>query len=329
MGVAAKNLMLTGLSFFFVSMILLMYYMHCRAYDHIKNSEDYSRLSALLEDDDGITTDSDETIENPNRLLKALARTSKGNRARVVTWTCFALFVLLVGEAVVVDTMVWENCWGWPDIDVESSLGEAPPVFFLVMLIMLCFCTGFELIYARETQSVMPSTSDGSPWDPISHGVPPAFRLFGLPAMWFTSQEAHDDLKLWITHAQRHHDNYPVAKIYPEEMALFALNGNGGCILRKTLLHAKFYSVDYGQFLSRDSRGRPCQLRDGAEPTELDVDLVFYDKVSMEYLQPEETYAQGQVHLLPGATFNYGASIGRHSLASLGDEDLSPGPQNV
>jgi hypothetical protein len=216
----------------------------------------------------------------------------------------------------------------WYDFDGESFLGEAPPTLLLVMTIMILACALFEFFYARETQCVMPCTSGGEPWDPIVHGVPAKYRWFGLPAMWFTTQEAHDDLKLWLTHARRHHGKSPVHKIYPEEMALFALNANGGCVLRNALLHAKCYSVDKGQFLSSyGSKGQLRPLKDGMEPTQLDVDLVFYDHQSTEYLQPEETYEQGQVHMLPRAPTKRLRSLA--SMGSLSDEDCFSGHEDV
>jgi hypothetical protein len=227
----------------------------------------------------------------------------------------------------------YEELDSWYTLTGETSWGEHAPSLLLVMTIMVVACALFEYIYARETQCVMPCTSDGRVWDPILHGVPRKYRWFGLPAMWFTSQEAHDDMQLWITHARRHHGKSPVRKIYPEEMALFALNGNGGCILRNTLLHAKFYSVDHGQFLYHGSNGLLRPLKSGMDPTQLDVDLVFYDHQSSEYLQPEQTYEQGQVHLLPrAATSNFRAPGRLQSMASLAsywDDEQSPGPDNV
>lgn len=81
------------------------------------------------------------------------------------------------------------------------------------------------------------------PWDPVAHGIPHRFRWLGLPSMWFTTTDAYADLSLWIEQAKGRPHERKVNKIFPEEMALFSLQASGACQLRRTLRHAKLYSV--------------------------------------------------------------------------------------
>merc|ERR1719263_847525 len=106
---------------------------------------------------------------------------------------------------------------------------------------MVAFHMTFEWLYWRETQCVMPAGADGNvPLDPREdgHGIPHRYSWFGLPSMWFTSQQAYDDLRLWIMHSRFDYDLVKY-KIYPEEMALLALDPDGASYVRKTLASSK------------------------------------------------------------------------------------------
>jgi len=293
-----------GYSVMFVAIVLMFYVFHAAHYDTM-DIGDYKHLADLLEDDDGDQRGG--TVENPNRLLKAMKLCRRGRRRRaLIIMSGFALLCLVLWTLVV---MQWLGCIEWKS---EFLRGEFYPTLLLVGTLMLLFHTFFEWLYWRETQCVMPlrDPKSGASWDPRQHGVPPGYRWFGLPSMWFSSAEAYKDLRLWITHA-RDCDNRKrsvVEKVFPEEMAIFALDVGGGCLLRSALLHAKLYHAKSGQFLTRggglgSNQGKlaallvdPTPPRVGLE--ELGIDLAFYDSQSKEYLQPEEDYRRGQVHLL-------------------------------
>lgn len=308
--VAAGNKWQCGYSCIFVAILLCLYAFHAAHYDSMDIS-DYRQLVDLLEDDDGCTRNG-RTIDNPNRLLKALAVSRRGRRRRS-TATIASFGSLCAAMWFVVVSI-------WADMDFYDWAEEMKDDFYATLLLvgtfMLGFIVAFDWIYWRETQCVLPfyDAANGVPFDPHKHGIPRGYRWLGLPSMWFTSQEAYDDLRLWITRAQQHggaelDSDDPRAveevsvsrhgKIYPEEMAIFALDG-GGCLLRNALLHAKLYSNRSRNFMTRvdteDGKVRP--IRKGEEPEELGVRLLLFDSSSREYLEPEEGYSEGQVHLL-------------------------------
>eukprot|EP00434_Breviolum_minutum_P033715 symbB.v1.2.029834.t1/scaffold3307.1/size59352/1 len=186
--------------------------------------------------------------------------------------------------------------------------GEFYATLLLVGTLMLIFHSIFEWLYWRETQCVMPywNRARKVPWDPVVHGIPHRFRWLGLPSMWFTSSESYADLSLWIHHAKGHEFGRKANKVFPEEMALFSLYARNACQLRRSLRHAKLYNVHKASFLTRgDDAKSKCQrlqsLPTGSEPEELQIDFMFYDILSKEYLQPEEDYTDTQIHVLQHA----------------------------
>jgi len=216
--------------------------------------------------------------------------------------------------------------WAVPTPDDGKWLGflyeEELAVIATQMLIgtvMLLFHSIFEWLYWRETQCVMPwNDKDDRPWDPRNKrgdGVPPSYSWFGLPSMWFTSREAYDDLRLWITIATSNKlVSHVETKIFPEEMALFALDPDNACDLRRTLKHAKLFSLADWEYQSRElnpsetsrqsSFGqRQVQLRSlqvGQAPEELQVELALYDSATGQFLEPhhQKEYRSGLVQLL-------------------------------
>lgn len=189
---------------------------------------------------------------------------------------------------------MWMGVFSEEDRTMQAALT-------LVGTAMVAFHVSFECIYWRETQCVMPLDADGeSPLDPRAEGsgVPFQYRWFGVPSMWFTSQKALDDLRLWITYCRWENCNH-MAKIFPEEMALLALNPDGASYLRRTLASAKLFSMSNFEFLTRDKEtGQPRPVNRGEDPEELGLDFVLFDNASEQFLQPEEDYRGGMMRLL-------------------------------
>lgn len=188
---------------------------------------------------------------------------------------------------------------GWVFFSDEDRTMQA--ALTLVGTAMVAFHLSFEYIYWRETQCVMPLDVDGkSPLDPkvMGRGVPIQYRWFGFPSMWFTSQKASDDLRLWITYCCWEDCNH-MAKIFPEEMALLALNPDGASYLRRTLASAKLFSMSDFEFLTRDTQtGQPRQLERGEDPEELGLHFVLFDNASEQFLQPEADYRGSMMRML-------------------------------
>lgn len=283
-------------SILFVALTLILFVVHEARYDKM-DIEDYKSLVQLLEDDDGVS--GFKTIQNPNRLLKALTLSRDKHRKK----RSFISIVL----CVVILWIAWINifaCWISPPsddlwfglFDFEDRMVQA--TLLLVGTAMVVFHISFEWLYWRETQCVMPTHDDRS-WDPrsVADGVPNRYRWFGLPSMWFTSREAYDDLRLWITLSRKDGD-VVLTRIHPEEMALFALQPEGASYLRKTLADAKLFSMGNWEFLARDAKGKPEAVKKGEDPDSLGISFVFYDKLTETYLQPGEDYAGGVMRLL-------------------------------
>eukprot|EP00931_Biecheleriopsis_adriatica_P041510 TRINITY_DN23719_c0_g1_i1.p1 TRINITY_DN23719_c0_g1~~TRINITY_DN23719_c0_g1_i1.p1 ORF type:complete len:536 (+),score=100.98 TRINITY_DN23719_c0_g1_i1:59-1666(+) len=294
-----------GYSVLFVAILFMMYAFHAAHYDTFDIS-DYRNLVELLEDDNGILEG--RSVDNPNRLLKALSLARSGRRRRAV------LFIVFFGTICIV---MWSLVFSQWTMELQLTgmwrgflTGEFYATLLLVGTLMLTFHIVFEWLYWRETQCFMPLHNSGEPWDPRIHGIPRRFSWFGLPSMWFTSPEAYEDLSLWIQHCKGQLPRRGKAnKIFPEEVALFSLDAMGACRLRKTLLHAKLYSVQKGSFLIKDGL-EPLDASKDQQPQELGIDLMYFDSVSKEYLQAEEDYTAGQVHALRQSPSTLRSSLG-------------------
>eukprot|EP00439_Symbiodinium_sp_Y106_P057899 s3135_g8.t1 len=273
--VLAGNVWQLGYSVLFVAILFVMYGFHAAHYDTMdirRCLSDYHHLVDLLEDDHGVC--GGRSIDNPNRLLKALTLARTGRRRRAV------LIILLFG---LLCSGMWSMvAYSWTMELTEGvwSIGdEFYATLLLVGTLMLLFHTVFEWLYWRETQCVMPwwNRQLKEPWDPARHGIPCAARKpeqreeFGLPSMWFTCGSAYSDLSLWIQHAKGQWRGKKVNKVFPEEMALFSLHASGACQLRRTLQHAKLYSVQRCSFLTRE--GDANALPKGSDPEELQINF--------------------------------------------------------
>mmetsp|Transcript_111666 Transcript_111666/g.175921 ORF Transcript_111666/g.175921 Transcript_111666/m.175921 type:complete len:614 (+) Transcript_111666:35-1876(+) len=293
-------------SVLFVGSVLGIYAVHEIRHDGM-DIEDYKALSGLMEDDNGTYRGSNgEPIEvqNPNRLLKALSLSKNFQRRRRsgITIICLTVFILVMWAGIFF-------AWATTDSDEGTHLRflyeDEVAVMATQMLIgtvMLLFHGVFEWLYWRETQCVMPTMPGDRgqrSWDPraTADGVPRQYLWFGLPSMWFTSREAYDDLRLWITYSCKH-SNHIVTKIHPEELALFALKPEGAGYVRRTLDDAKLFSIGKWEFFKRDKRGVPKPVQNGEEPEKLGMSFVFFDRASEQFLQPEEDYQSGMMRLL-------------------------------
>jgi hypothetical protein len=297
--VAAENWSQLGFSIVFVALVLALFAVHEIRYDGM-DIEDYKSMVDLLDDDDGICNG--QNVQNPNRLLKGLTLSyCKSRRCRAFLTIFLSILVCLT---------VWANIfWSWaqPPADGEKWLGVfdeedriVQASLLLVGTCMVVFHIAFEWLYWRETQCVMPRCSNGSPLDPREHGhgLPMRYRWFGLPSMWFTSDEAYNDMRLWVQYSRQDAQG-TMPKLYPEEMALLALNPDGASYLRKTLTSAKLFGRSTWEFLTRDgTTGELRPVKKGEKPEELQLDFVLFDSASDQFLQPEEDYRSGMMRLL-------------------------------
>lgn len=209
----------------------------------------------------------------------------------------------------------------WTGDDLEHAA-----TLLLVTTVML-FCQFlFEVMYWRETQYCMPSKED-RPWSLKEDGYPNDWHLcwlFGPPCIWFSSQQAYDDLRIWVTLASGEHSHSKsarvqsvVRRVFFEELALYAMqNETSATRLRRSLLQAKLFDKETDSFLRRerskpysprhepphvlmrdisgkliDTRGPKgfyrVDLKAGQRPDELGLELLFYDDRSGVYWAPD------------------------------------------
>merc|ERR1719491_711157 len=136
----------------------------------------------------------------------------------------------------------------------------------LVASLMFGLHAAFELVYCYEMGSVMPFTDEGDVRDPRKLGLPIRFKLFGLPSMWFTSEEVLRDLSRWV---ELVYPSSRVSQIYPQELALYALSGEDERLsLQDTLKHAKLFDGKCRNFVG---------LEQGQEPRSLQIELCYFD----------------------------------------------------
>mmetsp|Transcript_39205 Transcript_39205/g.71130 ORF Transcript_39205/g.71130 Transcript_39205/m.71130 type:complete len:575 (-) Transcript_39205:83-1807(-) len=305
--VLASNVWELSYSVTFVAILFVIYGLHAAHYDTMDIS-DVRCLADLLVDDNAEISPGGRIIQNPNRLLKAMTLARTGRRRRkLLVIVGFSVLCLLVWSLVLSQ---WFGYLELSGIVADFMAGEFYATLLLVGTLMLLFHVTFEWLYWRETQCVMPFSVDGEPWDPQKHGVPRQYSWLGLPSMWLTSVEAYADLALWITQAKKCEGCAKISKIFPEEMAMLAMDASAGCQLRNALLHAKLYSAQKGCFLVRGAgKGQMRSLgKDFEEPEELGIDLLLFDSQRFEYLQPEDEHRPGQVHLLHHCATSGGGS---------------------
>jgi len=252
-------------------------------------------------------------LQRRGRCLRRLGRRRRAFLGTsLIAMLCSAAWGLLAWEWVTDEAFDDERWGGEESMRFYSAL-------LLIGTLMFLFYVAFEVVYWRETRSVMPKKWDGARWvlwDVKYDGVPPQFRWLGLPSMWFSSQKAKSDLILWsnlatTTHEQRSAGK-TVDKLYPEELAVLSLDSRVTGQLRGTLKDAKLFQCDQkcggGRFLTRRARSdevtgelsEPRKVDRGEVPEELGVQLIFYDAQNPAYSAAEEASLSGSVHLLRG-----------------------------
>lgn len=189
----------------------------------------------------------------------------------------------------------------WVDFDIPEDDKELMLTLSLVGTMVVLLHAIFEYIYWRETQGCMPCSPDdpSKPWDPRTDKLPMGIRWFGLPSMWFTSRQAYNDLMEWISFAKGvANTDGIISGIYPQEMAIFALDPERCKHMRSVLRHSKLYDAFSGDFLTGSGRGQRTPVKQGECPLELDLELVFFDSLQHvdgqqgvgEFLQPDDEY---------------------------------------
>lgn len=143
------------------------------------------------------------------------------------------------------------------DEDDLEALSMQLTVFTFMYVLTICF----SAIHRYETKGVMPHTKAGEVWDVRRDGIPPKFNWLGLPSMWFSNEEVHSRLLTWIDNL---HFDHRVIEVYPEEIALYALQESEEKRgeLAVTLKDARMW----------DSRVGGC-----INDQRLDIDLVFFN----------------------------------------------------
>jgi len=259
--------------------------------------EDTVKLVPLLADDD-VDDPLMDFVRNPNRLLKALRVTR--SRGWKWAWRCMHLgYIIVVGFG-------WAVCGTWwtssgfttgqenfidklRNLFIDSSEdGEALATQLFVGSFMFMLHCAFEIIYAGETNCVMPKTTQGEILDPRKDTMPLYYRWFGLPSMWFTSEEAYRDLKLWIDKAHPvKNPRKSVRRFYPEEVALYALHGEEERqIVGEALKNAKLFDGISRKFLNRSNTSQSEIDPELYQPVCLNIELVVFDHKLQNKLCP-------------------------------------------
>lgn len=230
----------------------------------------------LLSDD---VDENRSTIKNPNRLLKALTFTNSRLVAAFFHTLNFSIGVVIIGmwwtlrrywaRGLDDNEEVIEGDGGFLDRLVDSLIteqtdGDILGMQLLVSTLMFALHFFFEYLRYRETGAVLPPSKSGDVWDPRRHGLPFKYRLLGMPSMWFTSRKTLEDLKHFMSVAH----NVSVSRIFPEEIALFALSGDDERgELRSALSESKMFCA----------KSRSFTLNDLEKPEALNIDLCFFD----------------------------------------------------
>lgn len=97
---------------------------------------------------------------------------------------------------------------------------ETLSVQLTVLTIMYFLHALFTAIHNYETTFVMPPRRDGQVWDVRQDGLPLRCRLWGLPSMWFQTQDAKDRLLHFVDGLN---PGQQVRRVFPEELAMYSL----------------------------------------------------------------------------------------------------------
>jgi len=265
----------------FIAETVVVFAMHEESWDRL-DTNDIAELLPLL------THDRDENRENetnPNRLLKALSIRKTPIRAilwhTINTMLVVAIFILWFTLSRYWQRGIDEDGWLMPlEVETEDdghfldgfveylithqNDGDILGMQLNVATLMMLLSFAFEYVRHRETGAVLPKNPNGGVWDPRKHGTPIWYRLLGMPSMWFTSQRTQQDLIKWI--AMAHNRN--VSRIYPQEIAGFALSGGDEARteLRDALADSKMFNA----------RTRAFEMNELRRPQKLNIDLCFF-----------------------------------------------------
>lgn len=303
----------------FLGFTVPIFIVHMQDWDMLDIS-DLTTLLPLLSDDD----DLQNGILNPNHLLKGISFAS----SRIAKWarfffhilyTCIICFMIVLSDRSLTRSIP-------ADLETERDfIADALKVFVVseddagvlnlqvfVGALMIVLHLLFNLYLYKELCGVMPRTASGEVWDPRTDGLPWRFKLLGLPSMWFTSQEALDDLKHWIDEAI---PTSQVLEIYPQEMAYYALaGGEERGKVQSALKQSKLFDGRRRRFIKRAGTG---------EPEALDIELVFFDAS----LQNPSCPQPGEFLLMTEDDGDQGAAMrprdfGNASMSVIRDADL-------
>lgn len=191
-------------------------------------------------------------MENPNSCIQAL--TWRRKRHTIAVGFCSAiLFAACAGAWVLVLLSRFQN----------MSLIPAEELEHVVMLAAVGTCiflsnTIFAWLIDREMHFVLPMGKDGRPWDILSRGAPGLLgACLGAPCIWFGSERAYDDLRLWVAMASSRQMAWSgivqnLAEIYPEEIGVYALQGRETAArLAHSLYSAKLFDSHRQVFARR------------------------------------------------------------------------------
>lgn len=264
----------------FLSYTTPIFILHLSQWDMLDIS-DIATLMPLLSDDDEDLHG--KVVANPNRLLKAVSFSSSllGHYFRFffnIIWFLVLAFMLLICSRDLKLTKFEEGDSIDEILNVFVATEEDMEVLnmqvFVGFLMFMVHCF-FEFYYYHDTCSVMPRTVSNGIWDPRTDGLPWRFRVLGLPSMWFTSQDALEDLKHWIDLAV---PTSRVVSIYPQEIAYYTLAGSEERVaVQSALKNSKLFDGRQREFVDRGELG-------GTET--LNVELCFFDEALQNKLCP-------------------------------------------
>jgi len=253
-----------------------LYALHANKYDTLEVN-DYNNLVELLGDDgDSVLLGAPLPLENPNRWLQAVTY-SKTVLHVWLPYIFLSFFIIFVTASWTYVASIWlsdgtqDVARFWPEEELEH-----PVTLLLVGTLMLMCHVVFEVMYWRETQYCMP-LKDGRPWRLKEDGLPNdahMCNIFGAPCIWFSTPQAYDDLRIWVTLASgerksagrkhaRSQDIWP--RVFFEELALYAIQEETSATrLRRSLLQAKLFDKQTDAFLRR-ATGSDAQASAGGE----------------------------------------------------------------
>lgn len=156
---------------------------------------------------------------------------------------------------------------GWLDllsrafVENEDDAGNMA-MQLIILDLMFSWELLFEYVQWREMATAMPG------WDPRFHGAARwSWWFFGLPAVWFSSEETYKQLTKYIAKADPCSTS---VVIQPQELAFYALSGEDE---RQELSRALKYTKLF------DATTQDFDTVAGAAA--LDIDLCFFDNKRM------------------------------------------------